>query len=225
MARYQNGEGYEEYDDTADRIARQKAYNRNAGGGLGEYPPSIDLIDDPVELPKPDPNKLDPTTKGIVGFAWKFAAGVVGIVSVFMGGYYLGGINHESIPSGTTSEKVQAGEQVISSATQGDTIAEPPEVKQVAVPDGGSVVGYEITKEGDIKAASASWLDGEGKPLSQEDIKFPWKKEVGMKADVKPIVGVAASGTGKITCTIYRDGRVETQETSEGNSPKVQCGK
>lgn len=86
----------------------------------------------------------------------------------------------------------------------------------------GKTVTYEVTS--DSGKASTVTYSGKGGNQSQEtDVTLPWKK-ADVEADIA-VLSAQNSGGGAITCRILRDGKVQVEQTSNGEYAVVTCQK
>lgn len=94
----------------------------------------------------------------------------------------------------------------------------------VDIPKGGYRLTYRVTTTGNIKAASVTYLDEDARQRSQAGIGLPWEKSLGFYPESTPIVSVATTGVGTVTCQIVKNGDTIIQESESGTNPSIQCG-
>lgn len=82
---------------------------------------------------------------------------------------------------------------------------------------------YEVEAEGDIQAASVSYIGAAGAAQQETGITLPWTKSMKSSKSVSPHMAVSSTGRGTLTCTITKDGEEISTKTASGESPSVEC--
>lgn len=91
------------------------------------------------------------------------------------------------------------------------------------VPEGGSLVSYDISTEGDIAEVSLSYIGKNGEAQSLSGVDLPWSTDVGLEEGIKPIIKANSRGHGTVTCSILVDGKQVKTNSQAGDSPSVSC--
>lgn len=98
------------------------------------------------------------------------------------------------------------------------------ESDDVAIPRDGYKITYRVKTEGNISAASVTFLDEHNRPRSIAGISTPWEKTLGFSRESTPAVSIATTGEGTVTCSLVKNGKMMEQKSESGSNPQVQCG-
>lgn len=217
-------------DEIAENaISAQRTVNKS--GEEKKVPNLVKIMGDPVPESdlKPIEEMADPGDTKKIRIIGAIAASVVAFSLILA--LAIVAFGKEKEPETTArGQSVIAGEQIESQSNSGQnptsTSAQNSDSstsENVSVPRGGSKISYEIEAEGEVKGVSLSWIDGNGVPDSQVDASLPFKKIVGAKSSVSPMMKANSSGYGTLTCTIKKNGKKIAEETVSGDSPTIEC--
>lgn len=232
----------EKFDDNLeeDMYSIQDQMLLNTQAASNYIPPSgINLID------KPDDNVDEiKTGPGTIGNAIKvFGISCLGVATLFLAG--IGGVLYADYNK--TPETIAAENNVNASQGTGDSISDisnqlskdssdntstnttdsSEQDDAPAVSENDSEITYRVTSQGDVDAASVSYIEGKGDAKQQNGIDLPnWEQTVVVDNSSQPYIGISWTGGGNINCEIIKDGQnigTQGEVTSLADDKTVAC--
>lgn len=223
-----NGEG----DTEDDSLLEQVEYNRYVLDG-SDIAEDVSLIDDPDESHDKPSRFSEETIRYANMFMWFLGFLLLLVTAVIMISLIVSKNSEKDIASDnyvspSNNNPVGNGELYSpegENSSNGETSAAPitSNSENMEAPEGGSLVRYEITTQGDISGVALSYIDATGGAESNSGVSLPWSTTVPMERGYNPIIKANSEGTGTITCTITSDGNVISKDTNSGDNPSVSC--
>lgn len=228
----------EKFDDNLeeDMYSIQDQILLNTQATSNYIPPSgVNLIDKPND--NVDEIKTGP---GTLGNAVKFfGVACLGVATLFLAG--IGGVLYADYNK--TPETIAAENNVNASQGPGNSISDisdqmsegannensvpSSENEAPVVTENDSQITYRVTSQGDVEAASVSYIEGKGEAKQKNGIALPsWEETVAVDNESHPYIGISWTGGGTINCEIIKDGQnIGTQgdTTSLADNKTVAC--
>lgn len=222
-----NGEG----DIEDDSLLEQVEYNRYVLDG-SDIAEDVSLIDDPDENHDKPSRFSEETIRYANMFMWFLGFLILLVTAIIMISLIVSKNSEKDIASDnyispSNNNPIGNGElyspEEESSSNEEASSAAPTTSDNMEAPEGGSLVRYEITTQGDISGVALSYIDATGGAESNSGVSLPWSTTVPMERGYTPIIKANSEGTGTITCTITSDGNVISRDTNSGDNPSVSC--
>lgn len=210
-------------EDFEQDIIRQASTNRRASA-ISSLPSGVALLPDKQDIIIPQPNDSPGDDKSMRGVL-ALSLSILGIIAVCFGGYTISQLIKEEETT-VQAQPLEQGPGTRVSVHEGSSHSPGAGAAStsVNVPEGGSLVEYRISMEGEKGSSSLSYIDGSGKAQQEVGVKLPWSKDIGAEPGTFPQIAVTSTGSGTLTCYIDVDGEQASVETSSGDQPTVECG-
>lgn len=232
----------EKFDDNIeeDMYSIQDQMLLNTQAASNYIPPSgINLID------KPDDNVDEVKTgPGTIGNAIKvFGISCLGVATLFLAG--IGGVlyadynktpetiaaeNNSNASQGTGDSISDISNQLSENSSDNTSSSSENSSEQDDSPiisENDSEITYRVSSQGDVDAASVSYIEGKGDAKQQNGIDLPnWEKTVAVDNSSQPYIGISWTGGGTINCEIIKDGQnvgTQGEVTSLADDKTVAC--
>lgn len=232
----------EKFDDNIeeDMYSIQDQMLLNTQAASNYIPPSgINLID------KPDDNVDEVKTgPGTIGNAIKvFGISCLGVATLFLAG--IGGVlyadynktpetiaaeNNSNASQGTGDSISDISNQLSENSSDNTSFSSENSSEQDDSPvvgENDSEITYRVTSQGDVDAASVSYIEGKGDAKQQNGIDLPnWEQTVAVDNSSQPYIGISWTGGGTINCEIIKDGQnigTQGEVTSLADDKTVAC--
>ena len=232
----------EKFDDNIeeDMYSIQDQILLNTQAASSYIPPSgINLID------KPDDNVDEVKTgPGTISNAIKvFGITCLGVATLFLAG--IGGVlyadynktpetiaaeNNSNASQGTGGSISDVSNQLSENSSDNTSPNSENSSEQndsPVVSENDSEITYRVTSQGDVDAASVSYIEGKGDAKQQNGIDLPdWEQTVAVDNSSQPYIGISWTGGGTINCEIIKDGQnigTQGEVTSLADDKTVAC--
>lgn len=229
----------EKFDDNIeeDMYSIQDQILLNTQSSSNYIPPTgINLIDKPndnVEELKTGPGTINNAIKvfGItcLGVATLFLAGVGGVLYADYNKTpeTIAAENNVNASQGTGDHISDISNQLSSEDSSNDSTPSQEEDTEPVIGDNDSKITYRVTSQGDVDAASISYIEGKGEAEQKNGINLPdWEKTVAVDNSSQPYIGISWTGGGTINCEIIKDGEnigTQGEVTSLADDKTVSC--
>jgi len=229
----------EKFDDNIeeDMYSIQDQILLNTQSSSNYIPPTgINLIDKPndnVEELKTGPGTINNAIKvfGItcLGVATLFLAGVGGVLYADYNKTpeTIAAENNVNASQGTGDHISDISNQLSSEDSSNDSTPSQEEDTEPVIGDNDSKITYRVTSQGDVDAASISYIEGKGEAEQENGINLPdWEKTVAVDNSSQPYIGISWTGGGTINCEIIKDGEnigTQGEVTSLADDKTVSC--
>lgn len=230
----------EKFDDNIeeDMYSIQDQILLNTQSASNYIPPTgINLIEKPndnIEELKTGPGTISNAIK-------VFGITCLGVATLFLAG--IGGVLYADYNK--TPETIAAENNVNASQGTGDPVSDisnqlsegPSEENNSSLSqkdnnepvlgENDSKITYRVTSQGDVDAASVSYIEGKGEAKQQNGINLPdWEQTVAVDNSSQPYIGISWTGGGTINCEIIKDGQnvgTQGEVTSLADDKTVSC--
>lgn len=228
----------EKFDDDIeeDMYSIQDQILLNTQATSNYIPPTgVNLLDKPND--NIDELKTGP---GTFGNALKFfGIACLGAASLFLAG--IGGVlyadynktpetiaaeNNENASQGPGKPISDISNQISGDNNEGNSPTTSDSESPVLT-ENDSKITYRVTSQGDVEAASVSYIEGKGEAKQRNNISLPsWENSVAVNNSSQPYIGISWTGGGNVNCEIIKDGQnigTQGEVTSSAEQKTVAC--
>lgn len=228
----------EKFDDDIeeDMYSIQDQILLNTQATSNYIPPTgVNLLDKPND--NVDELKTGP---GTFGNALKFfGIACLGAASLFLAG--IGGVlyadynktpetiaaeNNENASQGPGKPISDISNQISGDNNEGNSPTTSDSESPILT-ENDSKITYRVTSQGDVEAASVSYIEGKGEAKQRNNISLPsWENSVAVNNSSQPYIGISWTGGGNVNCEIIKDGQnigTQGEVTSSAEQKTVAC--